>query len=208
MGNSPPQLSFVDFSSKVNDVRRLMLKKDVPLEFDSNLSEETPGWKSRVAVSVTNRSVDPPSSLVLDCDSFLEFYQFLVDSISRGATPGVSSGSEKDAGEAKLNMIRKSDGVVVSNGAAGGQGDDDEEKQCAVCLERNSELVLPCLHSFCEVCLKGWLQKNVLGAASCPLCRTPIEQQTLEDDAWQLLEDTPVVSFIWTELKRLQKKPR
>ncbi len=197
MGNSASQLSNEEFCAKVNDVSMLMLRKEIALKLDVDVESRR--------VLCTNTELKKQA--VLDYDGFMQFVQFLTGAISRGHTPGASSGSEKDFGvreshgatspEAKLNVIRKSDGVSVV--------DEDDEKQCSICLEKDSNLVLPCLHAFCEACLKGWLEKNMGGAASCPFCRLPIRSQTLDDDAWQLLDDTPVISFIWAEIVRLSK---
>ncbi|XP_006817883.1 E3 ubiquitin-protein ligase TRIM56-like [Saccoglossus kowalevskii] len=42
---------------------------------------------------------------------------------------------------------------------------------CAVCQERfTSPKILPCVHTFCEKCLKTWVEKNG-GQLTCPTCR-------------------------------------
>ena len=52
-----------------------------------------------------------------------------------------------------------------------------KELECAVCLEEFKEpKVLPCLHSFCKICLEGLLARQ--GKAwklNCPSCRISVE---------------------------------
>ncbi|XP_002735871.1 tripartite motif-containing protein 2-like [Saccoglossus kowalevskii] len=48
---------------------------------------------------------------------------------------------------------------------------DQNFLQCAFCIERlRKPKILPCLHTFCEVCLGQWVRKNV-GKLICPVCR-------------------------------------
>ncbi|XP_006817906.1 E3 ubiquitin-protein ligase TRIM56-like [Saccoglossus kowalevskii] len=51
---------------------------------------------------------------------------------------------------------------------------DDIDKKilcCPVCRERfTAPKILPCVHTFCEVCLKTWVEKNG-GQLTCPTCR-------------------------------------
>eukprot|EP01112_Ceratiomyxa_fruticulosa_P012890 TRINITY_DN3593_c0_g1_i1.p1 TRINITY_DN3593_c0_g1~~TRINITY_DN3593_c0_g1_i1.p1 ORF type:complete len:198 (-),score=23.85 TRINITY_DN3593_c0_g1_i1:87-680(-) len=42
------------------------------------------------------------------------------------------------------------------------------ENECAICLDRESTLVLPCSHSFCSECLEEWKKKS----DTCPFCRS------------------------------------
>ena len=39
--------------------------------------------------------------------------------------------------------------------------------ECSICLNSKPNLVLPCMHPFCEECVTDWYVKN----ESCPLCR-------------------------------------
>ncbi|XP_070548125.1 tripartite motif-containing protein 2-like [Ptychodera flava] len=53
---------------------------------------------------------------------------------------------------------------------------DDDYVACSICLERYTKpKVLPCLHTFCERCLCGWVEKH--GDLNCPACKTPCELQ-------------------------------
>ena len=53
----------------------------------------------------------------------------------------------------------------------------EKELECAVCLEQFKDpKVLPCLHSFCKICLEGLVDRE--GNAwklNCPSCRISVE---------------------------------
>mmetsp|Transcript_26340 Transcript_26340/g.47261 ORF Transcript_26340/g.47261 Transcript_26340/m.47261 type:complete len:199 (-) Transcript_26340:42-638(-) len=49
---------------------------------------------------------------------------------------------------------------------------DFGEGLCAICLERQSDIVLSCLHNFCSTCIDKWSVKD----QSCPMCRMEIEK--------------------------------
>ncbi|PFX12653.1 Tripartite motif-containing protein 45 [Stylophora pistillata] len=55
----------------------------------------------------------------------------------------------------------------------------EKELECAVCLEQFKDpKVLPCLHSFCKICLEGLVGRKGKGNAgklNCPTCRTTVE---------------------------------
>jgi len=50
------------------------------------------------------------------------------------------------------------------------------EKECTICMDRDSSLVLPCFHSFCEQCINMWRTKS----ETCPICRVQMEGPTEE----------------------------
>ncbi|XP_022808322.1 tripartite motif-containing protein 45-like [Stylophora pistillata] len=56
----------------------------------------------------------------------------------------------------------------------------EEELECAVCLEQFKDpKVLPCLHSFCKICLEGLVGRKGKGNAgklNCTTCRITVEE--------------------------------
>ncbi|XP_047121212.1 RING finger protein 141-like [Schistocerca piceifrons] len=52
---------------------------------------------------------------------------------------------------------------------------------CCICLERKPDIVLPCTHSYCVVCIEQW---NV-NHKTCPICREACEST---DDSWVISE--------------------
>eukprot|EP00455_Lapot_gusevi_P000805 TRINITY_DN10355_c0_g5_i1.p1 TRINITY_DN10355_c0_g5~~TRINITY_DN10355_c0_g5_i1.p1 ORF type:complete len:311 (+),score=44.58 TRINITY_DN10355_c0_g5_i1:90-935(+) len=61
------------------------------------------------------------------------------------------------------------------------EGEDKEEEgfddsECPICMSREADTSLPCLHSFCSQCLADWSKNQ----KSCPMCRSEVSV----DDAW------------------------
>ena len=63
---------------------------------------------------------------------------------------------------------------------------------CSICLENiDNELILPCNHSFCKVCILTWLNDK----CNCPLCRAEviaedilINNDLMTDEKWERTE--------------------
>ena len=57
--------------------------------------------------------------------------------------------------------------------------DVKKEIECPVCQEQfganKQPKLLKCLHTFCKLCLDGWLRQHRTGTLSCPTCRTVTE---------------------------------
>jgi hypothetical protein len=58
---------------------------------------------------------------------------------------------------------------------------------CAICTEDFSEERPPipldsCQHVFCQNCIKHWMHSNNVQRDKCPVCRTPIVSQQVEED--------------------------
>lgn len=58
---------------------------------------------------------------------------------------------------------------------------EDEVEECCICLDRKTEVILSCLHSFCSPCIETWNESN----PSCPLC---MERMLNTDDSWVPVE--------------------
>ncbi|XP_059082645.1 RING finger protein 141-like [Tigriopus californicus] len=67
--------------------------------------------------------------------------------------------------------------------------------ECCICLERRSELILPCAHSFCSPCIEQWHE----GHHTCPICR---ENVPSTDDGWVVYEE-PDSAEIATDIQKL-----
>ncbi|XP_019647571.1 PREDICTED: protein PML-like [Branchiostoma belcheri] len=48
--------------------------------------------------------------------------------------------------------------------------------ECTICCDtyKNPKILIPCLHTFCEHCLREWVQKNDGDTFPCPICRQPV----------------------------------
>ncbi|XP_026461578.1 RING finger protein 141-like [Ctenocephalides felis] len=76
---------------------------------------------------------------------------------------------------------------------------DDYEKlgenlnECCICLERKSEVMLPCAHSYCLPCIEQWNVNN----KTCPLCRETLQST---EDTW-VISEMPEADEINEEIK-------
>lgn len=57
----------------------------------------------------------------------------------------------------------------------------DQFDECSICLDRKTEVILPCAHSFCAPCIEQWNVNN----KTCPICN---ELLASTDDTWVLSE--------------------
>jgi hypothetical protein len=78
-----------------------------------------------------------------------------------------------------------------------------DDKECLICMERQSDIVLSCTHAFCTSCLNMWKSKNL----NCPMCRTPLGS---EDEDWVLApieepEESELLSYLDSCLSQYSK---
>ena len=76
--------------------------------------------------------------------------------------------SERDDPEQEIEYIEQEIEIIIENNCLYTYVDKPDE--CTICLEKNTNIVLPCKHNFHEICILDWFTHN----ASCPLCRTEI----------------------------------
>ena len=75
----------------------------------------------------------------------------------------------------------------------------EKELECAVCLEQFKDpKVLPCLHSFCKICLEGLVgRKGSVWELNCPSCRISVE---VSSRIWCV--DLPFLTVVmWNKIK-------
>ncbi|XP_031623700.1 RING finger protein 141-like [Contarinia nasturtii] len=77
--------------------------------------------------------------------------------------------------------------------------DEESSFECCICLDRKTDLILPCEHVFCSTCIERWNENH----DKCPLCQTKL---TGMNDSWVLSElpkTNEVNEEILTELNAL-----
>ncbi|TMW48200.1 hypothetical protein DOY81_006712 [Sarcophaga bullata] len=65
---------------------------------------------------------------------------------------------------------------------------NDHIDECSICLDRSTEVILPCTHSFCAPCIEQWNVNN----KTCPICCETLEST---DDTW-VMSNIPGVEEI------------
>ncbi|KJH40590.1 zinc finger, C3HC4 type [Dictyocaulus viviparus] len=76
----------------------------------------------------------------------------------------------------------------------------DSDGLCCICMENNNEVLLPCLHSFCMVCVAQEMEFRP--QFCCPVCKTRIEHPL--KNSWEVA-DPPQPSEVITYLSKLCK---
>ncbi|XP_023298405.2 RING finger protein 141-like [Lucilia cuprina] len=69
---------------------------------------------------------------------------------------------------------------------------NDHVDECSICLDRSTEVILPCTHSFCTPCIEQWNVNN----KTCPICCETLEST---DDTW-VMSNIPGVEEINEEI--------
>ncbi|CDW85804.1 ring finger protein 141 [Stylonychia lemnae] len=59
--------------------------------------------------------------------------------------------------------------------------EEEQNWECAICLDNLSDVMLPCTHSFCDDCIKMWQAKQ----NNCPICRSDILTKVQTDLGFQ-----------------------
>jgi len=114
-------------------------------------------WKALVHVRVMKHPLEPQVPKLFTYQQFYTIYFKLKE--YEQMTP---NGDEK----LSASVFFPSNDPQASSSAL--------EKECAICMERDATLVLPCLHCFCEQCIKIWKNKS----ETCPMCRVALQEQT------------------------------
>lgn len=95
-------------------------------------------------------------------------------------------------------------GTDCNNSSAYSSFDTSLVEECCICLDRKSNVILPCLHLFCSSCIEEWNSNK----KNCPICMEKLETV---DDSWVLSEipDIPDISNeIQTSLMQISDEKR
>jgi hypothetical protein len=74
------------------------------------------------------------------------------------------------------------------------EADPNSLDECCICLERKPDVILPCTHSYCMLCIEQW---NV-DHKTCPVCR---ETLASTDDGW-VISEGPDSLDVATEIQK------
>jgi hypothetical protein len=89
-----------------------------------------------------------------------------------------------------LKILRRLFQLVELDDSLSIHSSDDSETQenakddeCAICMSRSQETVLPCLHGVCSICEKKWVETHM----DCPFCRKQYKNaRRRKRDQWQM----------------------
>lgn len=78
-----------------------------------------------------------------------------------------------------MNSINEYDGSVA--------------EECCICLDRKPDLILPCMHLFCQLCIEQWN----MNSKTCPVCQEKLESA---EDGW-VVSEIPEAGEISKEIR-------
>lgn len=92
---------------------------------------------------------------------------------------------------------------------------EKESFRCPICLERlNIPRYLPCLHTFCEVCIQTYISSSTtrdkeddFNVINCPVCRQQFQapQKDISSEGWA--KSLPLNKWAWTMTFNPEKDP-
>jgi len=136
-------------------------------------------WKATVRIcclkmNVTTKKVE--SRKFLSLGQFLRLYKSLLVLIEQSSTDHAISTSTFLIDGLSQQLTSS---ILVERAS----NDDDRTDECVVCFERRVDVILPCTHSYCLVCIESWKET---GHPFCPLCRCALSVDV--DDSWVISE--------------------
>jgi len=124
--------------------------------------------------------------------SIREFYGVIFPSL-RQVEKGITDMEDKKQNALCMEKyMRKeySDGYASSKHHLS-EIDAEREKECGICMELNSKIVLPnCNHSMCMKCYRDWHSRS----KSCPFCRDTLKRVN-SGDLWIYTDSEDVVDM-------------
>ncbi|ETN78858.1 zinc finger, C3HC4 type [Necator americanus] len=87
------------------------------------------------------------------------------------------------------------------NATHAGHTTADSEDLCCICMENSNEVLLPCLHSFCVVCVAQEMEFRP--QFSCPICKARINRPL--EDSWEV-PDPPNPAEVVAYLSRVGRE--
>jgi len=163
----------------VHDIgRRMFIKiKEIGPEFLTNLVY-TISDKAKFELMIED--ANKYERVVLSLEEFYRFYHLVItySMITSFQTPK-SVGDRRNLADSDENSKENNETQWNSTYPSTRHRSStlNEAKICVICFSKPIQVVLPCLHGFCEDCCAGWYegkQKN-----ECLMCRTP-----MGDGAW------------------------
>ncbi|CAD7089793.1 unnamed protein product [Hermetia illucens] len=189
------QLSYEDFQKCLQELNELSRKcldsGGKQLVFLVKKGTDTSVlWKATVKIACVK--VDPVSRQI-DSYKFLNLKQFLcVFKTFKAHLDNLVSSEEHrerhySSGpqclgdiSASVLMNQATDSSSISSDGSS-CSTPQEFTECSICLDRKTEVLLPCAHTFCVPCIEQWNVNN----KTCPIC---CEELATTDDTWVMAE--------------------
>ncbi|KAI4462511.1 ring finger protein [Holotrichia oblita] len=142
-------------------------------------------WKASIQIACVK--IDPETNALntyrlLNLREFLQVFKTLKCQYS-AVQQSENSKASTSAIFQDLSSIESDDSIGL-----------DPKTVCCICFDRKTEVLLPCTHSYCLVCIKEWSEDH----DTCPVCRQNLEST---DDTW-VLSEVPQAEEISEEIRK------
>ncbi|KAF5274331.1 hypothetical protein FQR65_LT17030 [Abscondita terminalis] len=142
-------------------------------------TDSTVFWKATVQVACIKVNLDPQEQRVesyrlLTLNEFLRVFKTLkCQYLAVQQCKSLNSGQSEAKYLSTSSFFNHLDEVAKLGSS--------EQSECCICLERQTEVSLPCTHSYCMPCIEQWNETH----NTCPVCREKLESS---EDTWVLSE--------------------
>lgn len=172
-------LTYDEFLDSVNELNQTTAsfadRKGKQLRFSVCIgTDDTLLWKGTVRIrcqKINISTMKVESSRLLNLREYVLLYKEITEQIGN---MNVNEETDEDVGSCSASLLFDEVEQI-------GLVSDKEDEECCICMERKSEIILPCMHCFCEICIDSW---NI-SHRTCPVCRANVQGS---DDTWVLTE--------------------
>ncbi|KAI0207484.1 UNC80 domain-containing protein [Lamellibrachia satsuma] len=174
-------LSYTAFLSSITELNKLTQEfsdvngKKLVFELKDGTTS-TVFWKVTAKLQcnkVNCHTTNTESSRVLNLRQYVRLYNEIAQQASIVTQP-------MDTASAKSTDIRASTIFAELDRDMGKESTSDDE-ECCICMEHKAVVILPCAHTYCEVCIDTWSTDH----KTCPVCRAAVRNSC---DNWVLTE--------------------
>ncbi|KRT82390.1 zinc finger protein [Oryctes borbonicus] len=184
------ELNYDEFLKKLGELNKLSKKyldtsgKQLLFAVKKG-TDSTVFWKASVQIACIK--IDPQTSTLntyrlLNLREFLQVFKTLKCQYS-----AVQQSEKANASTSKLfedlDKVDKDDSIGL-----------DPKTVCCICFDRKTEVLLPCTHSYCLICIEEWNEDH----DTCPVCRENLDST---DDTW-VLSEVPEAEEISDEIRK------
>lgn len=197
-------ITYEDFQNNLQEINNLSRsaidKEGNQLVFAINKGSDQFQWLWKATVKIAAVSINPQSRKInnvkiINLKQFLHIFNTMATNIE-----AIQDIEERQRSACSSPLYPT---AILNNIEGGNDGkfsfDKDELfEDCIICLDRKPEVILPCSHQYCLVCLTQWHQSK----KTCPICDQSL---TSTQETWTQL-DFPDADEINEEIvNQLQK---
>lgn len=171
--NSLTYEEFQKSLEELNDLSRKCIDKDGnQLVFAINKGSDQIQWLWKATVKVAAISINPGSRKInsvkiINLKQFLHIFNTMATNVK--AIQDIEERQRSASSSPNLypsTVLNQIDEKFTFDNAQSTTTADELFEDCIICLERKSEVILPCIHQYCLPCIAQWNENK----KSCPIC--------------------------------------